>query len=81
LLHPLDFLGKDKVPQLSFFPGMDMDTADKLAFFDTLIGFIKAGFEPITMEKHARLSLQDGRLRRRAMPEPTPSQAPERVAV
>ncbi len=70
LLHPLDFLGKDKVPQLSFFPGMDLDTRDKLAFFDTLVGYIKNSFEPITMEKHARSSLLKDGLRRRAMPLP-----------
>src|SRR5690606_37443338 len=81
LLHPLDFLGKDKVPQLSFFPGMDMETAEKLEFFDTLVGFIKNSFEPITMEQHARASLGGTGLRTRPMPQPSAAAAsPERVA-
>lgn len=80
LLHPLDFLGKDKVPELSFFPGMDLDTAEKLAFFDTLVGFIKKSFQPVTMERHARASLRDAGLSSRTLPEPSNELKPERVA-
>lgn len=81
LLHPLDFLGKDKVPQLSFFPGMDMETAEKLEFFDTLVGFIKNSFEPITMEQHARASLGEAGLGSRPMPLPSAeASSPEKVA-
>ncbi len=32
LLHPLDFLGADEVPQLSFFPGMQLSGKRKRAF-------------------------------------------------
>jgi hypothetical protein len=64
LLHPLDFLGKDKVDQLSFFPGMDATTDFKLRLFDDVILLIKESFEPVTMREHARVLLDGGRLKR-----------------
>ncbi len=54
LLHPLDFLGGDAVDGLDFFPGMDLDTGSKLRFVDTVIDALKAHFEPVTLEEHAR---------------------------
>jgi hypothetical protein len=30
LLHPLDFLGRDDVSELAFFPGMDQPAAEKI---------------------------------------------------
>lgn len=57
LLHPLDFLGCDSVPNLSFFPGMDVPTATKLHFFDRVIDYLKRHFRIISMEEHARLLL------------------------
>jgi hypothetical protein len=79
LLHPLDFLGKDKVPQLSFFPGMDIDTAEKLEFFDLMVECIKREFEPITMEQHARAELAKTGLKRRILPPASAQSAPVAV--
>jgi peptidoglycan/xylan/chitin deacetylase (PgdA/CDA1 family) len=63
LLHPLDFVGKDRVDRLGFFPGMNMKTDDKLAVFDEVIGLIKQSFEPVTMKDYATEVLLDrGRL-------------------
>jgi hypothetical protein len=39
LLHPLDFLGGAEVPELSFFPSMNLDTSLKL---DNLTGFLRS---------------------------------------
>jgi peptidoglycan/xylan/chitin deacetylase (PgdA/CDA1 family) len=63
LLHPLDFVGKDRVDRLSFFPGMSAKTDDKLRLFDEVVGLIKASFEPVTMREHARVLLDNGRLK------------------
>ena len=63
LLHPLDFLGKDRVDRLGFFPGMNARTDDKLRLFDDVIALIKESFEPVTMREHARVLLDGGRLK------------------
>jgi hypothetical protein len=63
LLHPLDFVGKDRVDRLSFFPGMNARTDDKLRLFDEVIGLVKQSFSPVTMGEHARVLLDNGRLK------------------
>lgn len=60
LLHPLDFLGGDRVRELSFFPGMNLPTARKLALFDEVIATLRGRFELVTMEAHARALLAGG---------------------
>jgi len=62
LLHPLDFVGGDRVDRLGFFPGMNANTDDKLLLFDEVIGLIKESFEPVTMKDYARVLLDGGRL-------------------
>jgi peptidoglycan-N-acetylglucosamine deacetylase len=54
LLHPLDFLGCDKVRELAFFPGMDLPTAAKIEFLDEGLERLKTSFEVVTLEEHAR---------------------------
>ena len=63
LLHPLDFIGKDRENRLGFFPGMNERTEDKLRLFDEVIALIKQSFEPVTMAEHARVLLDGGRLK------------------
>jgi len=67
LLHPLDFIGKDRENRLGFFPGMSEMTDDKLRLFDEVIALIKQSFEPVTMGEHARVLLDGGRLKTRAL--------------
>jgi hypothetical protein len=67
LLHPLDFLGRDLVDQLSFFPGMRAPTDRKLRLFDEVIGLIADSFETVTMSEHARVLLGNGRLKRMSL--------------
>lgn len=57
LLHPLDFLGCDRIEGLRFFPGMDLTTATKLAFVDKAMARIRRNFMPITMDEHAARAL------------------------
>ncbi len=54
LLHPLDFLGCDDEPELSFFPAMNQQSADKIEIMSECIKMLARNFEPVTMEQHAR---------------------------
>ena len=67
LLHPLDFLGNDRVDKLSFFPGMRMPTDFKLRLFDEVMTLIGDSFETVTMSAHARVLLDSGRLKRTSL--------------
>ena len=53
LLHPLDLIGKDHVPSLSFFPGMNIKSERKLKIFETAIKILKDNFELLPMQKYA----------------------------
>jgi hypothetical protein len=53
LLHPLDFMGKDDVPDLGFFPGMRWNAAEKLAFVERALDLLAARFAVVHMSEHA----------------------------
>lgn len=57
LLHPLDFLGGDEVPELAFFPAMDMPGERKIALVDRILSAYAERFEVVTLERHARATL------------------------
>lgn len=54
LLHPLDFLGKDDVPDLSFFPGMSLTSEVKLELLSQAVAVLQQQFEVVPMGEHAR---------------------------
>lgn len=49
LLHPLDLIGGDDVPQLSFFPGMNIKSEQKLEVFETAMKMLKKHFDVMPM--------------------------------
>jgi hypothetical protein len=51
LLHPLDLIGEDHVPSLSFFPGMNIKSERKLKIFETTIQLLKNSFELLPMSE------------------------------
>lgn len=53
LLHPLDLIGKDHVPQLEFFPGMNVLSPRKLEVFETAMKILKNNFELLPMGEFA----------------------------
>lgn len=53
LLHPLDLIGSDKVPELSFFPGMNVKSEEKLKVFEKVMGILNKNFELVTMSQFA----------------------------
>ena len=54
LLHPLDFLSGDDVPELKFFPGMGMRTRQKLDIVRDILGVYTNSFRVVTVRDHAR---------------------------
>jgi hypothetical protein len=53
LLHPLDLISGDKVPQLSFFPGMNIPTQKKVEVFKYVLMRIKKDFDVLPMLEFA----------------------------
>jgi peptidoglycan/xylan/chitin deacetylase (PgdA/CDA1 family) len=71
LLHPLDFLGGDRVEELDFFPGMSRPTAWKLELVDWVLRRFQERFEIVTLGEHARRA----RLARLPLRPPPPPRA------
>lgn len=57
LLHPLDFLGGDQLPELDFFPGRKIEVKRKIQIFKQVIGIISGYFNLINMSAHAKAIL------------------------
>lgn len=55
LLHPLDFLGADDVPELGFFPAMDKGGTWKSKLVTAYLAEFKKRFDVHPMGEHARL--------------------------
>jgi peptidoglycan-N-acetylglucosamine deacetylase len=53
LLHPTDFLDEQDVPQMSFFPGMKLPAAKKIALVEHTIRSLQRHWQPGTMSDHA----------------------------
>lgn len=54
LLHPLDFLGCDDEPDLSFFPAMDQPSEKKLSLASEIFAMLTNSFDVVPMGEHAR---------------------------
>lgn len=53
LLHPLDFLGVDQVPELAFFPGMNFTSAKKVEIVEAVLSRLARHFTLVNMSTHA----------------------------
>ena len=58
LLHPLDFLGGEDVPELAFFPAMNLTSQRKLKVVRKVLNLMSQQFQIVTMEKHAQIATQ-----------------------
>jgi peptidoglycan-N-acetylglucosamine deacetylase len=68
LLHPLDFLGCEDVPELAFFPGMSLPSHTKLATLSRAIALLTESFTVIPMKEHAQqVALSQKPLRARSL--------------
>jgi hypothetical protein len=54
LLHPLDFLGCEDVPELSFFPGMSLSSHTKLETLNQAIALLTRHYRVVSMQEHAQ---------------------------
>lgn len=54
LLHPLDLIGGDQIPELAFFPGMNISSARKTRIFQEVIKTLSRHFQIINMSEYAR---------------------------
>ena len=52
LLHPLDLIGGDKIAQLKFFPGMNIESERKTEVFKMVIGYLKKHYKLVPMDEH-----------------------------
>jgi peptidoglycan/xylan/chitin deacetylase (PgdA/CDA1 family) len=52
LLHALDFLGRDDVPELAFFPGMGLSGSQKTEVVSEVLDLLCASFAPMTMQRY-----------------------------
>lgn len=53
LLHPLDVIGGDQVPELAFFPGMDVPSARKTDLLERVLTTMSRHYELVPMSVHA----------------------------
>ena len=67
LLHPLDLLGGEQVPELGFFPGMNLNKEKKLNSFRTVFKSLSKHFDIVRMSTHAKLMLENANLKSRAL--------------
>lgn len=52
LLHPLDVIGGDQVPELKFFPGMDLASAHKARLLNRVLDTLEQHFRLVPMGEH-----------------------------
>ena len=65
LLHPLDVISGDQVPELKFFPGMDVPSDRKTALLGKVLRTLGERFELVPMSTHARRIRERGGLSER----------------
>jgi peptidoglycan-N-acetylglucosamine deacetylase len=61
LLHPLDLISGDKIPELAFFPGMNISTQKKVLVFKYVLNKFKNKFNVLPMMKFVESSVDLGR--------------------
>ena len=54
LLHPLDFLGHEDVPELAFFPAMKLDTTRKLSLLNRVFRELQTRYTVMSVGEQAR---------------------------
>ncbi|MFC1734034.1 polysaccharide deacetylase family protein, partial [candidate division KSB1 bacterium] len=65
LLHPLDLIGSDELPEMSFFPGMNISSSKKVEVFSEVITTLAKNFNIVNMSEHAGKLLEKPVTRKR----------------
>jgi hypothetical protein len=63
LLHPLDLISGDEVPELAFFPGMDLPSERKVEIFVSVLKELAEQFRLVSLGTHAESLLGRNNLR------------------
>jgi len=63
LLHPLDFFGTDLVPELKFFPGMNLSSSRKSLISCKVIKKLSDNFELVSMSSYAQSHIEKNSLK------------------
>jgi hypothetical protein len=63
LLHPLDLLTNEQVPELSFFPGMDLSKQKKIELFHKVMRILSKHYTLVNMSTHADACLRNDNLK------------------
>jgi hypothetical protein len=75
LLHPLDFLGGDEVPELAFFPAMSMSGTVKRSRAAACLDMLGSSFEVVSLGEHAKRIAARKNLRERTPDAPGPDES------
>jgi hypothetical protein len=62
LVHPLDFLGHEDVPELAFFPAMNLESNRKLALLNRFLETLHARYTVVAMGENAERLQRGGSL-------------------
>jgi len=62
LMHPLDLIGGDLIPELKFFPGMELSSSYKTEIFNLVMEKMNSNFNLINMSEHAEYILRNKNL-------------------
>lgn len=54
LLHPLDFMSGEDVPELKFFPAMNLSVSKKLDILGEILEIYRSNFDIVNMSDHAK---------------------------
>lgn len=76
LLHPLDFLDANDEPSLDFFPGMKVESKQKIEFLERTLRSFADSYQVEPMSQHAQEILKRGGLKTKKLAGESPSQLP-----
>jgi len=62
ILHPLDFLGRDDVSELSFFPAMNLHSEEKVKLVNDVIKIFSDSFTIVSLQQFSRTFSQENHL-------------------
>lgn len=68
LLHPLDLISGEQIPELSFFPGMNVPVTEKVNIFETVLKELSQNFQLGNMSAHANTILAGNSVACKAIP-------------
>ncbi len=63
LLHPTDLIGGDQIPEMAFFPGMDINANRKMELLEKVLKILSKHFNLVNMNIHAQSVLKNKKIK------------------